>query len=107
MDRGGSWIGCGSGLPGLAAVWPSLHLCRPPTPDDVVVALIASSQCRSHRPVVLPVTVLVMTVIRGSPLSRRGWPLSCQPRNLCCHCGGVHVPPRQALNASGGWEYGG
>ena len=72
MDKGGSWIARGAGLPGLAAVWPSLRLRRPPTPDDVVVALIASSQCRSHRPVVLPVTVLVMAVIRGCPLSRRG-----------------------------------
>ena len=72
MDKGGSWIACGSGLPGLAAVWPSLRLHRPPTPDDVVVALVASSQCRSHRPVVLPVTVLVMAVIRVCPLSHRG-----------------------------------
>ena len=78
MDKGGSWIAHGAGLPGLAAVWPSLRLRRPPTPDDVVVALVASSQCQSHRPVIPPCAILVMAVIRGWPSSRRGWPLSCQ-----------------------------
>ena len=72
MDKGGSRIACGSGLPGLAAVWPSLRLHRPPTPDDVVVVPVASSQCRSHRPVVLPVTIPVAVVIRGCPPSDRG-----------------------------------
>ena len=71
MDKGSSWIARGSGLPELEAVWPSFRLRRPPTPDDVVVALIVSSQCRSYRPVVLPGAVLVMAVIQG-------WPLSCQ-----------------------------
>ena len=63
MDKGGSWIACGSGLPRLAAVWSSLRLRRPPTPDDVVVVLVASSQCWPHRPVVLPVTIPVVAVI--------------------------------------------
>ena len=71
MDKEGSWIARGSGLPGLAAVWPSFLLRRPPTPDDVVVAPIVSSQCQSHCPVVLPGAVLVMAVIQG-------WPPSCQ-----------------------------
>ena len=67
MDKGGSWIACGSGLPRLVAVWPSLRPHHPPTPDDVVVAPVASSQCWSHRPVILPVTILVVAVIRGCP----------------------------------------
>ena len=71
MDKGGSWIARGSGLPGLAAVWPSFRLRRLPTTDDVVVVLIVSSQCQSHYVVVLPGAVLVMAVIRR-------WPLSCQ-----------------------------
>ena len=72
MDKGGSWIACGSGLPRLAAVWPSLRLHRPPTPDDVVVVPVASSQCWLHHPVVLRVTIPVVAVIRDCPLSRRG-----------------------------------
>ena len=72
MDKGGSWIACGSGLPRLTEVWPSLHPHRPLTPDDVMVVSVASSQCWSHRPVVLPVTIPVVAVIRGCPPSRRG-----------------------------------
>ena len=70
MDKGGSRIACKSGLPGLAAVWPSLRLHRPPTLDDVVVAPIASSQCLSRRPIILPRAILVVAVIRGWPPSR-------------------------------------
>ena len=71
MDKGSSSIALGSGLPGLEAVWLSLRPHRPPTPNDVVVSLIVSSQCRSHCPVVLPGAVPVMVVIQGWPPSRR------------------------------------
>ena len=77
MDKGSSLIARWSGLPGLEVVWPSFRLRRPPTPDDVVVALIVSSQYRSYCPVVLPGAVLIMAVIQGWPSSRRRWPLSC------------------------------
>ena len=83
MDKGGSWIACGSGLPGLAAVWPSLRPHRPPTPDDVVVAPVASSQCWSHRPVVLPVTIPVVAVIRGCPPSHRGLAAVSSSLDIC------------------------
>ena len=62
----------GAGLPGLAAVWPSLRLRRPPTPDDVVVARVVSAQCRSNRPVILLATIPVVAVIRSCLPSRRG-----------------------------------
>ena len=77
MDKGGSWIARGSGLPGLEAVWPSFRLRRPPTPGDVAMAPVMSSQCRMHCPVFLSGAVLGMAVIRGWSPSRRGWPLAC------------------------------
>ena len=94
-----------AGLPGLAAVWPSLRLRCPPTPDDVVVARVVSAQCRSHRPVVLLVAIPVMAVIRGCSPSRRGLAAvpsrvgrsRVQPRTPCCYCGCVHVLPVRYL----------
>ena len=71
MDKGSSWIARWSGLPGLEAVWPSLRLHCLPTPNDVVVVLIISSQCRSYYLVVLPGAVPVMAVIQCWPPSRR------------------------------------
>ena len=72
MDKGSSWIARWSDLPGVEAVWLSIRLRRPPTHNDVAMALIVPSQCRRHCPVVLPGAVPVVAVIRGWPLSRRG-----------------------------------
>ena len=72
MDKG-EQLDCAVVRPSRSeTVWPSLRPRRPPTPDDVAMASVVSSQCRMHCPVVLPGAVPVVAVIRGWPLSRRG-----------------------------------